>query len=116
MLGTTTKSSSQPVHLRSSRIPMPKQNLLPKITGILAENGISISRLVMPTKPNIERMEALQGAAAGLLEMKKNVDRVEQEIRTLKAQRDAAEGSEIPDQSEEAGDGNKHLVRLNSAS
>lgn len=110
VLGTSTKSSSQPVHFRSSRIPIPKQNLLSKITAIVAENGISISRLVMPTKPNIERMEALQVAAAGLLDMKKNVDRVEQEIRTLKVQRDAVEGSEIPDQSEEAGDGNKHLV------
>lgn len=89
---------------------MPKQNVMPKITAILAENGISISRLVMPTKPNIERMESLQIAVAGLLEMKKNVDRAEQEIRTLKAQRDAVEGSEIRDQSEEAGEGNKHLV------
>jgi hypothetical protein len=69
----------------------------------------------MPTKANIERMEALQAAAAGLLEMKKNVDRVEQEIRGLKAQRDAVEGSEIHDQSEEAGDGNKHLVSMNFA-
>lgn len=70
----------------------------------------------MPTKPNIERMEALQGAAAGLLEMKKNVDRVEQEIRTLKAQRDAVEGSEILDQSEEVGDGNKHLSNVRKRS
>lgn len=57
-------------------------------------------------------MESLQSAAVGLLEMKKNVDRIEQEIRTLRAQKEALEdqGSEIMDVSEDAADINKHLV------
>lgn len=57
-------------------------------------------------------MEGLQAAAAGLLEMKKNVDRIEQEIRTMKAQKENFEdpGSDIMDQSEEPLDGIKHLV------
>lgn len=66
----------------------------------------------MPTRGNVERMESLQSAAVGLLEMKKNVDRIEQEIRTLRAQKEALEdqGSEIMDVSEDAADINKHLV------
>lgn len=68
----------------------------------------------MPTRGNVERMESLQSAAVGLLEMKKNVDRVEQEIRTLRAQKEALEdqGSEIMDVSEDAADINKHLVSI----
>ena len=89
-----SSKSSTPVHLRSTRIPLPKTHLAPKITSILAELGVSNSRLVMPTRANIERLENLQTAAASLLEMKKNVDRVEQEIRVLQAQ--SMRGSEVP--------------------
>lgn len=61
-------------------------------------------------------MESLQAAAAGLLEMKRNIDRVEQEIRTLAAQKEALmedqgeQGSDGMDMSEDAGESNKHLV------
>jgi hypothetical protein len=48
----------------------------------------------MPTRANIERLENLQTAAASLIEMKKNADRVEQEIRVLQAQ--SMRGSEVP--------------------
>jgi len=52
-----------------------------------------------------------------LLDMKKNVDRVEQEIRTLKAQRDVMEtGSDFNDQTEELGDGNKLLTHIRKRS
>lgn len=94
-IGVTKSSSTLPVHLRSTRIPLPRAQLLPKITAVLAEHGISISRLVMPTRANLERMEALQTAATVLLETKKAVDRVDLEIRTLKeAQKEAREMAE----------------------
>jgi len=66
----------------------------------------------------VERMESLQAAASGLLDMKKNVDRVEQEIRTLRAQKEALEdqGSELMDVSEDAGDLNKHLTHIRKRS
>jgi DNA methyltransferase 1-associated protein 1 len=80
-----TKSSHQPVHLRSTRIPIPKANVAQKINAVLTEMAINSTRLVMPTKSNIEKMEALQNAAAGLVDIKKVVDRVDQEIRVLRA-------------------------------
>lgn len=40
----------------------------------------------MPTRENIEMFEDLLTAAGGLVEMKRQVDRVEQEIRTSRAQ------------------------------
>jgi len=49
----------------------------------------------MPTSANLEKMEALQTAANGLLDMKKMVDRVEQEVLNLKARlRGGSEGAE----------------------
>jgi DNA methyltransferase 1-associated protein 1 len=42
----------------------------------------------MPTRPNLDMLERVFGAAAGLVEMKRQVDRVEQELRTLKAQKE----------------------------
>jgi hypothetical protein len=49
---------------------------------------ISTVSLVMPTKDNIAALEKTIHAAEGLIEMKRLVDRVEVEVRTLKAQRD----------------------------
>lgn len=40
----------------------------------------------MPTRENIEVFDGLLLAAGGLIDMKRQVDRVESEIRTLKAQ------------------------------
>ena len=63
----------------------------------------------MPTRANLERMEALQTAATVLLETKKAVDRVDMEIRTLKeAQKEAREIEETGNVREEraqSGDG-----------
>ncbi|KAG8908175.1 swr complex subunit [Tulasnella sp. 403] len=80
-----TKSAHKPVHLRSTLIPTPKASVLQKINGIITELGVHPTKLVMPTSANLEKMEALQAAAAGLVDMKKMVDRVDQEIRVLKA-------------------------------
>ncbi|KAI9637016.1 uncharacterized protein MKK02DRAFT_26456 [Dioszegia hungarica] len=75
-----------PAFLRSSKIPIPKQNASIRITELLSELGISAHRLVMPTRENIEIFDSLLAAAGGLIDMKRQVDRVEQEVRTLKAQ------------------------------
>lgn len=40
----------------------------------------------MPTRENIDIFDKLLTAAGGLIDMKRQVDRVEQEVRTLKAQ------------------------------
>lgn len=50
--------------------------------------GINVSRLVMPTRENLEMMSMVLQAATGLIDMKRQVDRVEQELRTLSSQRD----------------------------
>ncbi|KAF8311157.1 hypothetical protein DL93DRAFT_2083603 [Clavulina sp. PMI_390] len=96
-LPTNTKSGTQAAHFRSTRVPIPKQASAAKITAILAENGISVSRLVMPTRPNVERLEMLQQAANMLFEVKKNLDRVEYEVARLKAQKEALEGEGAAD-------------------
>ncbi|KAG8937080.1 swr complex subunit [Tulasnella sp. 419] len=84
-LPLSTKSAHKPVFLRSSQIPMAKSNVATKINQILSEVNVHPSRLVMPTMVNIERMEGVLAAAQGLLEMKKTLDRVEQEIRVLES-------------------------------
>lgn len=45
----------------------------------------------MPTRGNLEKLEALQNAAAGLVDIKRTVDRVEQDIRMLKARLSGSE-------------------------
>ncbi|WWC98443.1 hypothetical protein V866_005334 [Kwoniella sp. B9012] len=78
----------QPVHLRSTKIPPPKPNAAIRITELLNELGISAHKLVMPTRNNIEMFDSLLQAAGALIDMKRQVDRVEQELRTVKAQKE----------------------------
>ena len=66
----------------------PKPTAAIRITDILNELGVSTVRLVMPTRPNLELYEGVLTAANALVDMKRQVDRVEQELRTLRAQRD----------------------------
>ncbi|TDL29904.1 hypothetical protein BD410DRAFT_817836 [Rickenella mellea] len=80
-----TKAAHQPVYLRSSRLPMPKASMAPKINQALAELDVSHTRLVMPTRENCSQLEGLFDAAAALVDTKKVVDKVDQEIRVLKA-------------------------------
>lgn len=79
------KAAHKAVHLRSSLIPVPKAAAQPRINAIISETGVHLSKLVVPTAANIERMEALQAAAGGLADMKRLVDKVEQEVKVLKA-------------------------------
>lgn len=111
---TATKSSHQAAALRSYKIPTPKQAMATKVTQTLSEYGISSSRLVMPTRDNLLHLESLIDAAVSLVEVKKNVDRVEHDIKVLKGEvlrRDGqfggGEGGETPmdvDQEALAGD------------
>lgn len=78
----------QPAHLRSSKMPTPKPNTAIRVTELLSEMGLNIHRLVMPTRSNLDALDGVLHAAAALVDMKRQVDRVEQEIRTVKAQRE----------------------------
>lgn len=80
-----TKAAHQPAYLRSFKLPVPKAAIAPKITQALAELGVSHSRLVMHTRDNIIQLESLLEATAALVETKRVVDKVEFDIRVLKA-------------------------------
>lgn len=74
------------------------------MTTLLGELGISHVRLVMPTKENIQHLEGLLDAAGVLIDTKKAVDRIDQEIRTQKkllglvGENDEADGGEEEDE------------------
>ncbi|KAF9644509.1 hypothetical protein BDM02DRAFT_938105 [Thelephora ganbajun] len=100
---TATKSSHQAATLRSYKLPTPKQAMATKVAQTLLEYGVNSSRLVMPTRENLLHLESLIDATTLLLEAKKNVDRVEQDIRLMKAkvlrrdeQLGGGEGGEAP--------------------
>lgn len=54
---------------------------------LIEEMGINPHRLIMPTRENLDILEALFQASAALVDMKRQVDRVELELKTLRAQR-----------------------------
>jgi DNA methyltransferase 1-associated protein 1 len=80
----TTKSSHQAAALRSYKIPTPKQAVASRVSATLTGHGVTSSRLVMPTRENLLHLESLIDATSSLLEARKNVVRVEDEIRLLK--------------------------------
>ncbi|KAF9481813.1 hypothetical protein BDN70DRAFT_875754 [Pholiota conissans] len=82
--GAATKAAHQPAYLRSYKLPSPKPAIAPKITQALAELGISLTRLVMPTRDTTASLEALLDATTALVETKRVVDRVNQEIGVQK--------------------------------
>lgn len=77
------------VYLRSSKPPQLKTSLAPKITAALQEQSINM-RLCMPTRQNMEKLEALVSAITSLLDCKKQVERAEYEVKVLKTRKDAA--------------------------
>lgn len=77
------------VYLRSAKPPQLKTSLAPKITSALQEQNISM-RLAMPTRQNMEKLEALVNAITSLLDCKKQVERAEYEVKVLKTRKDAA--------------------------
>lgn len=52
------------------------------------ELGVNGEKLVMPTRSNVEELEGLFGAVTALVDMKRQVDRVSQEVRMLRAQKE----------------------------
>lgn len=85
------------MHLRSTEVQLPKPAAnMPKIIECLQEVGINHTRLVMPTRENVAALESVFEAANALVEMKKAVDRVEQEMRILKIRLgEEEEGSQV---------------------
>lgn len=77
-----TKSGHVAAHARSSRIP--NVRVSSGIHVIVGELGLSHDRLVMPTRANIEKLEALQSAALGLVEVKRSLDRTKHELAVTK--------------------------------
>lgn len=99
---TATKAAHQPVYLRSYKLPAPKSANAHKIAQVLGELGVSSTRLVMPTKDNCQKLEALLEAATALVETKKQVDKIDQEIRL--AQERLGQGSAEGDADADAED------------
>ncbi|KAL9712892.1 swr complex subunit [Leucoagaricus gongylophorus] len=83
---SATKAAHQPAFLRSFKLPVPKAAIAPKVTQALAELGISLSRLVMPTRDNVAQLESLLEATMALIEMKRVVDKVDYDIEVLRTQ------------------------------
>jgi DNA methyltransferase 1-associated protein 1 len=108
---SATKAALHPsVSLRSSRIQQPKQAVATKVAAALSELGIS-THLIMPPKLNVERLDSLQAALAQLVDLKKNNDRIEQEIRVVKKRKAGLLGIDDPDVKIEEGEGSTS-VRL----
>ncbi|EPS98724.1 hypothetical protein FOMPIDRAFT_1164806 [Fomitopsis schrenkii] len=82
---TGTKAAHTGVYLRSYKLPQPKAPSAARVAQVLGELGISHTRLVMPTRDNCAQLENLLDAATALVETKKVVDKVEQDIRIMKA-------------------------------
>ncbi|KAI0776145.1 hypothetical protein BD413DRAFT_526828 [Trametes elegans] len=98
---SSTKAAHSPVHLRSSKIPQPKPATAQRIAQVLNELGISHNRLVMPTRENIARLESILQDAHHVVDKKKLLDKIEQDIRTTRARLATLRG-EAPE--EDSGD------------
>lgn len=89
------RTMHQPAFLRSTKLAQPRttsQLTTGKITTLLESLGVSSSRLIMPTRENLERYEALLTACGSLVDVKRMVDRAEQEVRVLKLQKESGVG------------------------
>lgn len=75
------------VYLRSSKITNYRPSQQAKIIQVLAELGIP-SRPVMPTARVTSKFDSLQQSISVLLEAKKQADKLETEIKVLKAQKE----------------------------
>jgi DNA methyltransferase 1-associated protein 1 len=82
--GTTTKATHQAAYLRSFRVSYPKAAVAAKVTQIAGELGITLSRLVVPTRDTLAAYDSLLEAITAVVEAKKVSDRLDQEIRTAK--------------------------------
>ncbi len=83
-------SSSHGAYVRSTRLLVAKAHLAQRTAHLLATElrPPLHGRLVFPTAKNCERWEGLLGAVTAGLELKKQLERVEQELRIAKARLD----------------------------
>lgn len=107
-------SSSHGVYLRSTRVLAPRQAQLNRTMQSLSELGhdapegtapsttsLAIGpRLIFPTRSNCEKWEGLLGAVTSGLEMKKQTDRVESELRIAKSRLAALQQQSVGDSSQ----------------
>lgn len=78
-------SSGHGVYLRSTRMLAPRPNLALKTTQTLAELDPPVGpRLIFATAKNVEKWENLIGAVTTALELRKQLDRVQAELRIAK--------------------------------
>lgn len=75
-----------PAYLRSSKLATPRPAFAIRTAELLSEMGISATRLIMPTRNNLDVFEQLVNTASLLVDMKRQVDRAEQDKRVLEAQ------------------------------
>jgi len=90
------------VALRSSRILPVKSNVAQKVSIALSELGLS-TQLIMPTKNNIEKLDEVQGMLSSMVEVKKGVDRIQQELRTWKKKKEILLGIHQPQHGSQRG-------------
>lgn len=99
---SSTKSAHQPAFLRSYKLPTVRAAVQPRVAQALSELGLRTDRLVMPTLENVQLLEQLLNAAVALVETRKVVEKVEQDIRVMKERIALKEGWSI---NEGSGDG-----------
>ncbi|KAM3587108.1 swr complex subunit [Umbelopsis sp. WA50703] len=74
------------VYVRSQKIPPIKPNMIQKVGKVMDEIGIPI-RPIMPTAQVCAKFEQLQTAIITLLDLKRQVDRQENDLKVKKAQK-----------------------------
>lgn len=110
---SSSLASSRTLHVpatfRSTRLPPPIAPVGGKPTTasasaattarvhdlLLRQHGVNPARLIMPTRGNVQRLERLVSATGWMVEMKKQVDRLEAEVRVLKGQKAMATSGHV---------------------
>ncbi|KJA29863.1 hypothetical protein HYPSUDRAFT_60712 [Hypholoma sublateritium FD-334 SS-4] len=114
--GAATKAAHQPAYLRSYKLPTPKAAIAPKITQALAELGISLTRLVMPTRETTALLETLLENTTILIETKRQVDKVDYDIQVLKNRLASRDQSQPADGGEATKTEGRNGMEINGAS
>jgi hypothetical protein len=83
------EKTTQGAQLRSAKLIISKPTIAQKVSNVFKEIGLS-EKLAMPTALVCEKMEKLQGAIQLMLDAKKNVDRVDQELRIATARKEGS--------------------------
>ena len=81
---SSANKSHTAAHLRSYKLPAPKAAVAAKVNQALLELNINYARLVMPTRENSVQLDSLIEATTSLLDIKRLVDKVDQDIKVVK--------------------------------